>query len=99
MPPDMPLKEGFKPLWCFGTSRNFGFCEGEYVWIMVGDKIVYILLTFEETPDIHCDYLEVFVPLLWRLRGALQKDWLVHFERSIFGQKDGSLSFGENERE
>eukprot|EP00983_Pelagomonas_calceolata_P011121 358473-Pelagomonas_calceolata.AAC.1 len=88
MPPGIPLKEGFKPLWCFVTSRKYGFHEGEYVWIMVGDKIMYIFLTFEETPDIHCDYLEVVVPLLWGIKGALQKDRLVHFERSNFGQKD-----------
>eukprot|EP00983_Pelagomonas_calceolata_P049157 1141379-Pelagomonas_calceolata.AAC.1 len=37
---------------------------------MVGDKIMYIFLTFEETTDIHCDYLEVVVPLLCGLRGV-----------------------------
>ena len=69
MPPNIVAQKLVKPLRRFDPSSDFGLCKRDYVWVIMGDKVIYIFLTFEKAADIHGNNFEVILPCLMETCG------------------------------
>eukprot|EP00983_Pelagomonas_calceolata_P007787 254722-Pelagomonas_calceolata.AAC.1 len=79
-----------KPLWHFGSSRNFSLCERKYVWAMMSYKVTYILLTFKEAANIHGNYFEVVMLSVMGSCGDARWSIVLLGERSCVNHMNGA---------